>query len=135
MAGGDVAHVEGRILAHQDDVDVLLEVQRDRLAEQARGFAYPLHAGRAGPGGHAAFGPSKVARAIDEQPIPARLRRLGERKARVTVDIDPLQRIHLNGYAQCHAVYRPRCYGRRAVSAASWFVIGAVQFAQRLGRI
>ena len=135
MAGGDVAHVEGRILAHQDDVDVLLEVQRDRLAEQARGFAHPLHAGRAGPGGHAAFGPGEVARAIDEQPIPARLRRLGERKARVTVDIDPLQRIHLNGYAQCHAVYRPRCYGRRAVSAASWFVIGAVQFAQRLGRI
>jgi hypothetical protein len=114
VASGDVGHVEWRVLAHQHHIDVARDIQRLVGAEETGSFADALNLCRPGPGGHAALAEGKVGRAIDENIGAPGLRHFGERKGGVPVDVDLLQRVHLNGNSKRHAVLPSGVPGRQA---------------------
>ena len=112
MTGRDIIHVERRVLTHQDDINILGEVQLDRLTEDTRRFLHALDLCRPRPGRHPALFERHVVRAVDEQFRAARLRHLGQCKGRIAVNLDVFQRIHLDPDSQCHEIPAP--VGNRA---------------------
>ena len=105
MRRGDIGHVEGRILPHQDDIDT----GQIELLERAKAVvvALPAHdfeRPRAG------IKPPVVQRQgvgqIMEQGMPAGLGFEGQSKGRIRIDVDRIDRIHLDRDGQSHADLR-----------------------------
>ena len=103
MGGGDVAEVEGRILAHQHDVDVAAEIEDLGLAEPEMIARDALDGDRMRHRPEPPVGPAQRLGGIMEEPVPARLGAEHDREGRIAGDVDALQRIHLDGDAQAHA--------------------------------
>ena len=97
----DVGHVERRILAHQDHihgrkVDGLGRTEAGVVAQ-----APPqLEASRAGK--HAAGAEAQIARQVMVETVAAILGLEAENECAVGLDIDGLDRIHLNGDGDAH---------------------------------
>ena len=101
MGRGDVGHVEGRILTHEDDVHpgkvanlqgawgvmiALCRPQRDASTTRQ----------------HAALLQGQVMRLIDPKAVAARLGLQHHLEGGVGVDIDPHDGVHLNGDLKRH---------------------------------
>ena len=101
MGGGDVRHVERRILAHQHDVHGR---QIDRLDRSQRGMVavHPAHRQRPRARGQPPVAEGQVRHEIVPERMAARLRRLGEGEGRVGIDGDAFDRIHLDGDGELH---------------------------------
>ncbi len=117
--GVDVGHVERRVLAQQDDVE--LGQLGPAIGAQRRVAALgPLHGNVAAAGEHPAIFHGERVGDVDEQAVSARLGRFHHQEGRVALDVDPLDGIHLHRDLQRHgalptaqvAGHRPR--GRRA---------------------
>ena len=110
VRGRDVGEVEGRVLAHQDhvhgrEVDDLGRPEADMVAALAADLE------RAGGGDDAALAVAQLARQIVVEPVAAALRLQRQGEAAVAVDVDGLERVHLDRDGERHAC--PRVAGRR----------------------
>ena len=96
VRGRDVGHVERRILAHQDDVDV---GEVDHLFRpQGKVIALPpAHLERARPGAEAAVAKHQVVGLIVVETVAPASCLEGEGERRVGVDVDRFDRVHLDG--------------------------------------
>ena len=104
IGGSDVGQVERRILAHQHHVDVPHQIDPPMLFQLEVATLHPLHRHRRGPGGQAPAGAEigLVGQRLDvvvKHRVPALLRRLDQREARIPGDLDALQRVHLDSDA------------------------------------
>src|ERR1700757_4960190 len=99
MRGGDVGHIEGRILSHQDHVDPgKVEFLK---GAKAMVIALPaLHLERATAGVKPPVAKGQRLRQIMEQCMSASLRFECERECRIRVDIDRVDRVHLDRYGE-----------------------------------
>jgi hypothetical protein len=98
---GDIAHVEGRILAQQHHVHLaqiagLARAQREVVA------LLGLHLKRPARGHHLAAVPSQVGHVVIEQFMPAQLRLQRKAEGRIGGNVDGLDRVHLNGDGKRH---------------------------------
>ena len=102
MGRGDVGHIERRILTHQNHVQA---GQVEPFGRPERKVITRLAADRerAHPGDHPAVAERQVARQIMEHAVAPALRLQGQRKARVGIDVDALEGVHLNGDIEAHA--------------------------------
>ena len=101
MRGGDVGHVEGRVLAQQHDVEFR---QVDHLggaeAEVVALLAPELH--RLGAGHHLAVAEDQVGRRVVPQRMAAPLGLQAHDESRIAVDVDGRYMVHLDGDAELH---------------------------------
>ncbi len=108
VGGGDVGHVERRVLAHQDDVegrelDHLFIAQREMIALLAAQAHRPRARDRL------AVAQGQLARMVVPQLVPARLGAEPHDERGIPLDIDALDRVHLDGNAQGHgSVFQAR---------------------------
>jgi len=122
VGGGDISHVEWRILAHQDHVHSR-QVHDRRVAELEMPTPLALHPQRPDPGIEPAALENQVLRQVMEQTVSPLLRLEREREGTVGVDVDRLDRIHLDGDGKAHRGYVP--------SHAGW---ATAVIARRTGR-
>ena len=96
MGGGDIGHVERRVLAHQHHVDGG-EIERGDIAESEVIAVHSAQVERPRPRHHPALVERQIAGEIVKQGMAAGARLERQREGRVGVDIDRLDRVHLNG--------------------------------------
>ncbi len=101
MRRRDVGHVEGRILAHQNDVGGR-QIVGGGFAEDEVIVLRISHGQRTGPRGHQPIAKGEVARPVIEQRMAAGLRFQRERKGGIARDVDALDRVHLDGNSERH---------------------------------
>jgi hypothetical protein len=105
MCRGDVGHVERRILAHQHHVHGA-EIDARRRTGSEMVAALPAYRHRPCDGGYA-FGDAPVRRRppflqremphfVMPQRVPAKLRLEHQREAAIAIDIDRVERVHLD---------------------------------------
>ena len=117
----DVGHVEGRVLAHQHDIDAG-EVERLRGPERRVVAALATHLQRPGAGDEASLAEGQVLDEVVPEHVATALRRLGEGEGRIRVDVDPLDGVHLDRDGERHrgrprlAVGKGGARGRRRLS-------------------
>ena len=102
---GHIGHVERRILAHQDHVDVRGQVQLDLVAE---GHMVPDHLAqghRPRPTEQSPVLQRQGAEIIDPLLVPPVLSRRHHQPGRVAVDVHRLERVHLDGDLQHRASF------------------------------
>ena len=98
MSGGDVAHVERRILPQPDHIDLgKIQVLHRTKCHVVAGN--PLQGCRLRLRHHTPFAVAKLVGRVDEHLMPARLRFQCNAETAVTVDIDGFDRVHLKGNA------------------------------------
>ena len=112
---GDVAHVEGRVLAQPDHV-LAGEVDRRLVPEREVVALLAPHLDRPAARRHPAVVERQPVGRVVEEPVPARLRLLHDPEGGIGGDVDPLDRIHLDGDVQAHAL-PPARLAPRAVMA------------------
>ncbi len=101
MRRRDIGHVEGRVLAHQDDVRVgQIDARFRAQGEMVAGLAPHLHG--FGPGGHPAVVVGEVPRQIMQQLVAAALRLQRQNEGAVAGDVDGRHMVHLNGHGKRH---------------------------------
>ena len=95
VGGGDVAQIEGRILAHQHDIGIAAEVEDLGLAQAIMVALRTLHGHGPGHRPEPPLGPAQRVRRIVPEPVPARLvqYRGGHRIDFTLSRIDVLRRI------------------------------------------
>ena len=119
MRRRDVAKVERRVLAHQDDVDVLSKIEDSWLSEAMMVANHALDGNRIAHRPQAAFGEAEILRSIRVELMSERLRLEHDRKGQMANDIDPLERVPCpHGDAKVHDRGRLRegfccCHPRR----------------------
>jgi hypothetical protein len=94
MGRGDVAHVEGWVLAQPDDVDVG-KVQIDGIAQMRVIAPHALHASTAAPAQRPALPERQMIGRVMPHAAAARLRLFGQPERAVGIDVDGPDRIHL----------------------------------------
>ena len=118
VGGGDVAHVEGRVLAQPDHV--LARRGRWWPRAQREVVALPAaHLDRPAAGGDPALVERQPVGGVVEQPVPARLRLLHDPEGGIGGDVDPLDRIHLDGDVQGHGRAPRARVGRQSWPSAA----------------
>ena len=103
VGGGDVGHVEGRVLAHQHDVHAgEIDGLRRAEGEVIAGFPTNLE------GTHRRLRSGRrqreVLRQVVVQPMAPGLRFQREHEGAVGFDVDGLDRVHLNGHGEAHVM-------------------------------
>ena len=98
MGGGDVGHVEGRVLPHQHDIDAR-QIGDGGIAQREVIALDRAHRKRARKRRHDAIAERQIARAVIEQIVAAALRLQRQRKGGIACDVDLLDRVHLDGNA------------------------------------
>ena len=101
MSCRDVAHVEGRILAHQDHVDGR-ELDRLERAQRVMSPVLAAHFQTLAFGGDPAVLEAQMPRQIVIKRMAARLGLERQHEGRVRVDVDGVDGIHLDGDDQTH---------------------------------
>ena len=96
MRGRDVGHVERRVLAQQDDVE-FGQLGALRLAEREVVADLVAHLERLHGGEHLVAGMRQPVGRVIGQRVPARLRFQQQREGGIAADVDPLDRVHLDG--------------------------------------
>ncbi len=113
VGGGDIGHVEGWILAHQDHIETG-EIEQLRLAHlmMIAQFALQLH--RPGGGEDTPIAEEHVARQIVEQPMAAALGLEPQHETGIGIDVDRLDGVHLDGDGKAHGGGNPNRFDLRA---------------------
>ena len=103
VGGGDVGHVEGRILPHQNHIHFgqVAGFHRPHLAVIA---LHGLNHGATASGKDPLAKLGQVFGLIDPQAVTARLSLHHHHEAGVGGDVDPLDGVHLDGDLQAHGV-------------------------------
>ena len=101
MGGGDIGHVEGRVLTHQHDIDAA-EVQDLPRAQREMIAVDPAHRQRTGMGDDRTVPETEIVRQIMEQRMTAPRGFQRQRKGAVAVDVDCIDRIHLDRDGKAH---------------------------------
>jgi hypothetical protein len=101
MGGGDVGHVEGRVLAHQDHVDGR-QVEQGFRAQAGVIARLPAHLQGPGPGIDPPVPEAQVLGQVVVQAMAAALGLQGQHEAAVGIDVDRLDRVHLDGDGEAH---------------------------------
>jgi hypothetical protein len=99
----DVVHVEWRILPQQDHVEGR-KISAFRLAEREMIAGLVAHAERLNAGEDFAFGQRELVGRIISERVAAALGFQQQRKRGIARDLDPLDRIHLDGDFQCQVL-------------------------------
>ena len=107
MRAGDIAEIERRILPHQHYVDLAPKIEQPIVAALEMLAGNALHHDRGRPAGDrlAMFprrGERQRAHVVVPQLMPPRLGRQHQVEARIAVDVDRFQRVHLDRHAQRH---------------------------------
>jgi hypothetical protein len=97
IGGGDIGHVERRILTHQDDVDVFGQIQPLYGAEVGVVSLLAPHRHPTGAAEQATVLQRQGAEVIDPQLVAPRLPGQGHQEGGVRLDVDRLERVHLDG--------------------------------------
>ena len=113
---GDVAHVEGRVLAHQDNI-FLAEITAALVAQRIVVALLVAHGDVIAGGEQRAAAQRQRLRLVIEQLVPAPLRLQHHGEGRITRDVDGLDRIHLHRYLQAHVTPLPRMHSRYAAAS------------------
>ena len=103
VGGGDVGEVEGRVLAHEDHVEVG-EVDRFEVTEGHVAAPLPPDLEGLGVRGEAPLAEAQVGREVVVQGVPAALRLEGEHERAVGVDVDTAHVVHLDGDGEGHGL-------------------------------
>jgi hypothetical protein len=101
MRGGDVVHVEGRVLAQQHHVHPR-QVLALLLAEREMAALLVLHRHRLDAGEDLAVHHGEPVGRVVEERVPAPLRFQHQRESRVAGDVDGRDVIHLDGDFERH---------------------------------
>ena len=101
VGGGDVAHVEGRILAHEHHVEVA-EADALLLAKREIFRELVAHLDRMARGRENAACQRQGFRLVIEQRMAAELRLQHHRKGGIALDVDVLDGVHLDGDIERH---------------------------------
>ena len=102
VRGGDVAEIEGRVLAHEDDIDVAPEVEDLRLAEAVMVASDTLDGGRVAHRPQPPLGPAEGIGGVMVERVAELLRLEHDREGRIAGNVDPLERVHLHCDAERH---------------------------------
>ena len=102
VRGRDVAEVERRILPHQDDIDVLAEVEDRKFAQPEMVARDGLDRDLMGPRVQPSVLPGQILGEIMVELMPARLGAKHDREGGIAGDVDLLQRVHLHCNAKAH---------------------------------
>jgi len=122
IGGGDIGHVEGRVLTHQDDVHVLCQIQPLLGAEIRMIALLAPHRHRTGAAEQTAVFQGQGAEVIDPQLVAARLPGQGHQEGGVRLDIDRLERVHLDGDLEHGESFLVGAIARAAgARCLSWF--------------
>src|ERR1043166_548665 len=103
VRGRDVGHIEGRVLAHQHHVEAR-QVGDGEIAQGEMIAPLVAHFERPGARHHGAVAEGEIARTIIGERVAARLRFQRQRESRIAGDVNPLDRVHLDGNAKRHVV-------------------------------
>ena len=98
MGGRDIGHVERRVLAHQHHVDVGRQVDGLRFAQGEKVAGLAAHVQGARRRQDAAAGKRQVRGQVVAQAMAPALRLQGQGKGRIAVDVDAVDRVHLDGH-------------------------------------
>ena len=132
VGGGDIAHVERRILPHQHNIDILAEIEPLLLAAGEVIALDPLHRHREGMGEQAVLLVEREAfDVIFIDRIAARLRAQHQRKGTVACNIDPVDRVHLDRNAQGHSFNSVRVTRKASTHFRCGSACGPVQAGSR----
>jgi hypothetical protein len=101
----DVAHVEGRVLAQVHHVHGA-KVERLHLAQREVVAAFVAHGQRLRAGGNFAVALSQVLGQVVPELVAAVLRFERDGEGGVAADVDAIDRVHLNGDGEGHALSR-----------------------------
>ena len=115
MGGGDVGHVERRILPQLHHV-VFGEVDLPRMREPVMRAGLVLHREAVALGDQTAVAQREIVRRVVEHVVPAPLRFEQQREGGIAPDIDALDRVHLEGDFEGHGA--PLCHGKRILDIA-----------------
>jgi hypothetical protein len=102
MRGGDVRHIEGRVLAHQDDIDAA-QIELFESTETVMIALPPHDFERPRTGIEPAVVKRQRVRQVMEQGVPSHLCLEGESKSRIRIDVYRIDRIHLDRDGESHA--------------------------------
>ena len=120
---GDIGHVEGRILAHQDDVDVFAEIQLHLLAEGDVVALRLAQGHRAGTAEQATILQRQGANIIDPLGVAAVLGRGHHQPGGVGLDVDRLNGVHLDRDSEHGMSFQaggPWLMGSREAGRKAW---------------
>ena len=106
VGGGDVAHVEGRVLPHQHDI-ALPEIGTALFASREVVAGFITHADIIAGGEQRAAAKRQRLRLVVEQRMAAPLCFQHHGEGRVALDVDGLDRVHLHCHLQRHAQSSP----------------------------
>ena len=106
MGGGDIGHVERRVLAHQHHIR-RRQVVNKSLAQREMIAFDGAHVQRPHPRRHLVFAEGEIARPVIEQAMAALLRFQRQGESGIAADIDPLDRVHLDRDGQRHDMLSP----------------------------
>ena len=101
MRRRDIGHVEGRVLAHQDDVHGG-EIDAFGCAERRVTTFFAPHRQPACASQYAAVMEHQILGQVVVQRVAPALRLQGEDEGRVGVDVDVFDRVHLNRDGKAH---------------------------------
>src|SRR6266478_4023125 len=99
MRGGNIAEVERRVLAHENDIDIPAEIENFRLAKAVMAAGHALDGDRVAHRPKPPFGVTEVLGRVMIEDMPELLRLQHDGKGGIALDVDSLGRVHLNGYA------------------------------------
>ena len=113
MGGGDIGHVERRVLAHQHHVHGR-QIETLSRAEVVVIARLAAHLQRPRAGHHPARVERQLAGQIMIQRVAARLGLESQREGAVGVDVDGLDGVHLDGDGETHfrSLIKPAAPGR-----------------------
>ena len=115
MRGGDVGHVEGRILPQLHHI-VFGEVDGPRMRQPVMRARLVLDRETMALGDQLAVAQRKVVRRVVEHVVPAPLRFEQQREGGIAPDIDALDRVHLEGDFEGHGA--PLLHGKGVLDIA-----------------
>src|SRR5581483_9106166 len=118
MRGGDVGHVERRVLAKMDHVE-LRKINGAGVCEPVVIAGAVLDREAMALREQPAVDQRKISRRVIEHVMPAPLRLEQEREGRIAPDIDALDGVHLEGDLECHGAPYRRSRGSCAISLMS----------------
>ena len=97
MRRRDIGEVEGRVLPQQHHVHLLAKIDAARLAQREMIAGFVAHFERLDLRHDARAGEGEPVGRVVENCVPARLRLQEKGERRVARDVDPLDRVHLDG--------------------------------------
>jgi len=103
MGGGDIGHVERRVLAHQHHIR-RRQVVNELFAQGEMIAFHCAHIQRPDPRRHLVFAEGKIAGAVIEDAVATLLRFQQQGERGIAADVNFLDWVHLDRNGQCHLI-------------------------------